>query len=135
MLRAFSTFYIIVEIILIIFVLKFQGLEIYAAEVLISGILGLALIFKFGILTFFDEMRSFSTKSIFRELGIAMGGAFLFLPGILSEIIGATFIIVSLFLKKHTQPNFTQNFGQNAENKGTFDESEIIDVEIIEERK
>ena len=61
-------------------------------------------------------------------------------PGILSDILAVVVVIMSFLIKnfnlfgRNTQ-NYTQNNSQNNTKYKQNDNSEIIDVEIIEEEK
>ena len=65
------------------------------------------------------------------EFGLAFGAVALILPGILSDFIGIILIIFSIFWRENNQNKAKFYSEKNRQNK---DESDIIDVEIIEDK-
>lgn len=105
-------------------------------EIIISGILGFGILASqheamFGSLRDMamgrGSMGGFITRSFFRFIG----GLLLIIPGILSDIFGIVFFIISLLFKASgTYSNQTYS-NKNAESRH-FDD-DVIDVEVIEE--
>ena len=125
--RFFAFLFFLIEAVFIyLFVDKFGFLN-YFLEVLVSGFVGIALLFK-----------SFLGGNLFSQLGLSFGGALLFLPGILTDIFGIAVVVFSLVFKKNVAKNESyqefkfQNFSEQGSKK---DDGEIIDVEVIEEPK
>ncbi|MBF0917083.1 MAG: FxsA family protein [Campylobacter sp.] len=123
-----------------LFVDKFGFLN-YFLEVLVSGFVGIALLFNAGFSSLNSPQvafKSFLGGNLFSQLGLSFGGALLFLPGILTDIFGIAVVVFSLVFKKNVAKNESyqefkfQNFSERTprENDG-----EIIDVEVIEEPK
>ena len=86
------------------------------------------------------EIPKITLNSIFGGFGYVIGGILFMVPGILSDILAVTVVIMSFLIKnfnlfgRNTQ-NYTQNNSQNNTKYKQNDNSEIIDVEIIEEEK
>ena len=139
--RFFAFLFFIIEAVLIyVFVDKFGFLN-YFLEVLVSGFVGMALLFNAGFSSLNSPQmafKSFLGGNLFSQLGLSFGGALLFLPGILTDVFGIAVIVFSLVFKKNVAKNESyqefkfQNFNERAPRQ---DEGEIIDVEVIEEPK
>lgn len=138
--KFFLLLYAFFELFFIILAIKTLGFGIYALEVLLSGAVGMAVLFKFGVFKFMDNMRENGgffgySGGIFSyllgEFGLAFGAVALILPGILSDFIGIILIIFSIFWRENNQNKAKFYSEKNRQNK---DESDIIDVEIIEDK-
>ncbi|RDU56681.1 FxsA family protein [Helicobacter sp. MIT 99-5507] len=120
--------YFFIEIFCIVeFADEFGILSLFL-EMIITAILG------FGILlsqastlpNAYNEILSggisnFIGRNLFRLIGAVM----LIIPGILCDIVGISFVFISLFFKtKETRYEYKKD-----------DDSDIIDVEIIEDKK
>ncbi|MCH5335936.1 MAG: FxsA family protein [Campylobacter sp.] len=111
-------------------------LEIVASVLFISAFgLGNFLIFMllsviFGVILlviFWNNMLEFQVrdfKSMLRQFSFVIAGFLLIFPGILTSVLGILVLIFGLFIK--IRP---------AKNKQNLDNEEIIDVEIIEDKK
>ena len=118
--------YILIEILVTwIFVSIFGGFA-FKVEVLVSVIIGIFTLIKFGNFRQIDG-NFFCFDAIFTKFGLLLAGIFLILPGILGDIFGI------LILCAPNRISNSQNFTQN--NTNNYDKNEIIDVEIIEEDK
>ena len=133
-------FFIIEAVLIYVFVDKFGFLN-YFLEVLVSGFVGIALLFNAGFSSLNSPQmafKSFLDGNLFSQLGLSFGGALLFLPGILTDVFGIAVVVFSLIFKKNVAKNESyqefkfQNFNERAPRQ---DEGEIIDVEVIEEPK
>ena len=133
-------FFIIEAVLIYVFVDKFGFLN-YFLEVLVSGFVGIALLFNAGFSSLNSPQmafKSFLGGNLFSQLGLSFGGALLFLPGILTDIFGIAVVVFSLIFKKNVAKNESyqefkfQDFNERAPRQ---DEGEIIDVEIVEEPK
>ena len=133
-------FFIIEAVLIYVFVDKFGFLN-YFLEVLVSGFVGIALLFNAGFSSLNSPQmafKSFLGGNLFSQLGLSFGGALLFLPGILTDVFGIAVVVFSLIFKKNVAKNESyqefkfQNFNERAPRQ---DEGEIIDVEVIEEPK
>ncbi|WP_462104521.1 FxsA family protein [Campylobacter concisus] len=133
-------FFIIEAALIYVFVDKFGFLN-YFFEVLVSGFVGIALLFnaRFSSLNSPQmAFKSFLGGNLFSQLGLSFGGVLLFLPGILTDVFGIAVVIFSLIFKKNVAKNESyqefkfQNFSERTPREN---EGEIIDVEVIEEPK
>ncbi|MSN95977.1 hypothetical protein F1B92_02000 [Campylobacter sp. FMV-PI01] len=124
--------YFVFEIIFVVFFLSEYSFFILFFEILFSAIIGYILITKFGVLNITKNLTKISPSIVFGNLGLAISGMLLMVPGILSDSVGVLIIFVSLIMKiikkdrdkfNNTQNN-TYNYTKN---------DEVIDVEIIEE--
>lgn len=131
MLKTLAVPYIILEILITAYFVDNTSFLLYLLEVLASGFIGVLLIFKFGLFSF--NINFINPNSFFSKFGFMFAGLLLMIPGILCDILGILTLIVSLFfeLKK---PKQTEKFTKNS-NTNQDPNSDIIDVEIIEERK
>ena len=139
--RFFAFLFFLIEAVFIyLFVDKFGFLN-YFLEVLVSGFVGIALLFNARFSSLNSPQTAFASflgGNLFSQLGLGFGGALLFLPGILTDIFGIAVVIFSLVFKKNAAKNESyqefkfQNFSEHGSKK---DDGEIIDVEVIEEPK
>lgn len=139
--------YIAIEIYLVAEVIDEWGFLAFIIEVAVSALLGFGIIASQfsvmseslrNIMAFNISVSGFLGRSILRFLG----GILLIFPFILSDILGLTFFIISLFFKaveRESMGNFSRNFGgdfssdfKDLRNSRDSNESEIIDAEIIE---
>ena len=137
--------YIAIEFYLVIRVVEASGFWIFVAEIAVSALLGLGILASQfsvmseslrNIMAFNLSVSSFLGRSILRFLG----GIMLILPFVLSDILGLTFFIMSLFLKANERDlrnDFGENFEHNFQKEFDFsrdsrENSDIIDAEIIE---
>ena len=108
-------------------------------EILLSGFAGV-FIFKTLNISLVESMQKVARREISQEEFISIGlfklvGAFLLiLPGVFSDILGALMqfdefgsFVANKFIVKRNETSYT--------NKNDFDDAEIIDVEIIEDKK
>ncbi|CZE47856.1 FxsA family protein [Campylobacter geochelonis] len=138
--RNFTLPYIFFEAIFIyLFISKFGFLN-FILEVILSGILGVFIIFKLGFSNFTNQIKILTPSSLFGNLGSVFGALLLVLPGIFSDVAGILVLVVSFFINKklktkENEYNNTQDYTQNFTQKPRYDNDDIIDVEIIEEEK
>ncbi|WP_181646875.1 FxsA family protein [Helicobacter sp. 16-1353] len=142
--------YLFVEIYLIVSFADEFGILSLFLEILLSAFVGIGILatqYRVMIESYNSIFRSqngignFIGKSFFRLIG----GILLIVPGILSDVIGLSFFIISLFfptkLKNDSNPNDFQEFRYSSDfsgfqdSKNSKDNPEIIDVEIIEDNK
>ena len=136
--------YIVIEFYLVLKVVEASGFWLFVLEIAVSALLGLGILasqfsvmseYLRNIMAFNLSVSSFLGRSILRFLG----GIMLILPFVLSDILGLTFFIMSLFFKAN-EMDLRNDFGKNFDNnfKKDFDfssdsrENDIIDAEIIE---
>ena len=98
--RFFAFLFFLIEAVFIyLFVDKFGFLN-YFLEVLVSGFVGIALLFNVGFSSLNSPQvafKSFLGGNLFSQLGLSFGGALLFLPGILTDIFGIAVVVFFLF--------------------------------------
>lgn len=135
--------YLFVEIYFIVLFADEFGILSVFLEILISAFLGLGILatqYRVMLESYNSIFKSqsgignFIGKSFFRLIG----GILLIAPGILSDVIGLGFFIISLFFPtrlKSDNDEFFGEFGEFQNREDSTDSSEIIDVEIIEDNK
>lgn len=146
-----SRFYFLLEIVaILLYIVKF-GIINYFAEVIVSAIFGIFIIFKFGFIQIAPDIKKFSINPL-DTFSTSFGGFLLIMPGILTDICGIFIIIFTLlfgnkekddtkefFYKKQKQDKFNSRFDYfneyKKEDKKNKNDVEIIDVEVIEEDK
>lgn len=134
--------YIAIEFYLVIRVVEASGFWLFVLEIAVSALLGLGILAsQFSVMSEYlrnimaFNLSSFLGRSILRFLG----GIMLILPFVLSDILGLTFFVMSLFFKANER-DLRNDFGENFESdfRKEFDfsrdshENDIIDAEIIE---
>ncbi|MBR8462729.1 FxsA family protein [Campylobacter sp. faydin G-24] len=136
--------YIIVELIATYFFIISYGFFTLLLEILISGAIGLALIFRMGLngtTNINGFLNLFANGSIVNTLSLGVAGFLLFMPGILSDMLGVAVLIASLFIKPkmqnmHNTENFTYyEFKSRQNSTKNYNEDDIIDVEVIDETR
>lgn len=91
---------------------------------MVGGVVLLALFWKNML-----EFRISTPKEMFTQFAFVIAGFLLIIPGVLSSILGILTLIFGLvFCLK--RPNFDKKHS-----KHNYDDEEIIDVEIIEEKR
>lgn len=98
------------------------GILPFKFELMISALVGILVLIKFAK---FKNEGLVNFSAIFTKFGLIIAGILLIFPGILGDIFG----ILILFAPHKNSQNNTQNFTKNNA------DSDIIDVEIIEESK
>lgn len=122
--RSLGIFYVLFEVLAIyIFVNEYGFLNLFL-EIIISGIVGFIVLFKFG---FINMANLSSPMQMISNFGISIGGFLLMLPGVVCDIIGVCVIMFSAFAKKDVSTN--KSFKQDNT------QEDIIDVEVIDEDK
>ncbi|MGP1484678.1 MAG: FxsA family protein [Campylobacter sp.] len=125
--------YLIVEFFSTSFFVSAYGFLGLFIETILTGFLGAILISRIGFLNLFSRLMFLSSSDIFSYLGIAIGGFLLFIPGIVTDILGII-IVAICFLETFQKPK-ERFYSQNSSAKQPKNDDEIIDVEIIEERR
>lgn len=117
--------YIFLEIFAIYTFVDEFGFFTFFIEVIVSAMLGLVFMAKFG----FVSMRNLnSVINLINNFGVSIGSFLILMPGILCDITGFCIIIFSVFSRKNIDES------NNIFKKYSEDE-DIIDVEIINEDK
>ncbi|WP_033915755.1 FxsA family protein [Campylobacter sputorum] len=122
--RTLAFIYIFIEIFIIYVFIDEYGFLKFFLEVIISAVIGLMLMFKFG---FINMTNLSSPMQMISNFGISIGGFLLMLPGLMCDIVGLCVIIFSVFANKKIDKNY--NFKKDNTNE------DIIDVEVIDEDK
>lgn len=145
--------YLASEIYLIAQFIDEWGFLAFVGEVILSAVLGFGILSaQFGavgdnlkgLMNFRVSVSAFLGKSIFR----AIGGILLILPFVLSDILGACFVVISLFFRtKNAKSSFdfhsdsanfaeSNKFGAESSDFKDFsaEQGDIIDAEIIEHK-
>ncbi|RDU62614.1 FxsA family protein [Helicobacter sp. MIT 14-3879] len=126
--------YIVIEIYLIILSVDEFGLLFIILEMIISFLLGAGIIASQGDVMF-SSLKNISERkvSISNFVGMSffrfISGILLIIPGILSDIFGVLFFIISLLFKSNKAYYKEEYYNKKESN------NDVIDVEIIEEDK
>lgn len=131
MLKGVFGLYFALEMLLIVGLIAVYGLRgfgYYALEVIISGIIGMVILSKFGMQNLINNFGMFNLKSAFHEFSFVISGILFVLPGILSDIF-AIILLIFYFFGKKNRANFTDN-----QTRPNHENSDIIDVEVIEDK-
>ena len=131
--------YLILELLITANFVDNNGFLVYVVEVLFSAVLGVAVV---GLSTTANarEIPRITLNSIFGGFGYVIAGILFMVPGILSDILAVVVAIMSFLVKnfnlfgRNTQ-NYTQNNPNNNTQNEKYNDTEIIDVEVIEEEK
>ncbi len=122
--------YFFIEIFCIVEFADEFGIFILFLEIIVSAIFGFGILLsQYSMLPMaYNEIlnggiRNFIGRNILRLIGVIL----LIIPGILCDIIGASFVVISLFFTTKEQ------IYKKEQNK--YEDSDIIDVEIIEDKK
>lgn len=126
--------YVILETLFVMMFIYKYGFFALLLEVILSIAIGFVLISKFGMLDLVRDFRTISPKDISGNFGIALGGLFLLIPGILSDTIGFLIIISSLIMKFLGKDYMDLKTSNKTDKKRYQEDDDIIDVEIIDER-
>lgn len=122
--------YFFIEIFCIVEFADEFGIFSLFLEMIVSAIFGFGLLLSQASMlpSAYNKILSggisnFIGYNLFRLLGAMM----LIVPGILCDIVGISFVIVSLFFRTK-EAQYTQEYKED-------DDSDIVDVEIIEDKK
>lgn len=124
--------YLFIEIFFIIEFADEFGILTLFVEIIISAVIGFGvLLSQYSMLpgAYREILNGGIGNFIGRNVLRLIGAILLILPGILCDVVGVCFIIISLFFVTK-EANIGQKSGYKRD-----DESEIIDVEIIEDKK
>lgn len=122
--KTLAFIYIFIEIFIIYAFIDEYGFLKFLLEIIISAVIGLMFMFKFG---FINMANLSSPMQMISNFGISIGGFLLMLPGLMCDIVGLCVIIFSVFANKKIDKNY--NFKKDNTNE------DIIDVEVIDEDK
>lgn len=121
-----------IEAIASIFYIMEWGFASLVIECLITGIIGFILVFRIGLFHMLNQLSFYGFRNIFSFFGYGLGGVLLFLPGIISDIVGLFIVIIAFIFSINNSPKNTQYHGFSYSKQ---EDSDIIDVEVVEDRK
>ena len=109
-------------------------------EVIVSAILGLFFMFRVGFFQLTSNIAFFKPADVFSSVGMAIGGFFMFIPGLITDVLGAAIVAVAFFanLKNGSERARAGEFYREKFESGQSkprDDGEIIDVEVVEEKR
>ena len=140
MIRHFFTPYVILEIVAAYFFIHAYGFLNLVLEVIASAVLGLFFIFRVGFFQLTSNIAFFKPADVFSSVGMAIGGFFMFIPGLITDVLGAAIVAVAFFanLKNGGERARAGEFYREKFESGQSkpcDDGEIIDVEVVEEKR
>ncbi|QCD52419.1 FxsA family protein [Campylobacter sp. RM16192] len=137
MLRRLFLPYIIIEMFALYLFVNKYGFFNFVLEVILTAILGSVIMFRVGFVQFFSRAMFIRVSDIFGALGIAIGGFFILIPGLVSDFLGIAILILSMFTifkNLNNTKNYSEFKSRSKETKNS-ENIDIIDVEIVEESK
>ena len=140
MIRHFFTPYVILEIVAAYFFIHAYGFLNLVFEVIATGVLGLFFMFRVGFFQLTSNIAFFKPSDVFSSVGMAIGGFFMFIPGLITDVLGAAIVAVAFFanLKNGGERARAGEFYREKFESGQSkprDNGEIIDVEVVEEKR
>ena len=140
MIRHFFTPYIVLEIVAAYFFIHAYGFLNLVFEVIASAVLGLFFMFRVGFFQLTSNIAFFKPADVFSSVGMAIGGFFMFIPGLITDVFGAAIVAVAFFAnlknggeRKSGSEYYHEKF-ESGQSKPR-DDGEIIDVEVVEEKR
>ena len=140
MIRHFFTPYVVLEIIAAYFFIHAYGFLNLVLEVIASAVLGLFFIFRVGFFQLTSNIAFFKPSDGISSVGMAIGGFFMFIPGLITDVLGAAIVAVAFFAnlknggERARAGEFYREKFESGQNKPR-DDGEIIDVEVVEEKR
>lgn len=119
--------YIVIELIAIYFYIDSYGFFSFLAEVILSAVFGMFIVFNIGFKNLKDRFNALKPTDIFSSFGIGLGGFLLFLPGIISDCFGIIIACVSILVRKNSNDDISREFKR-------YDD-EVIDVEVVDDSR
>ena len=140
MIRHFFTPYVVLEIVAAYFFIHAYGFLNLALEVIATAVLGLFFMFRVGFFQLTSNITFFKPADVFSSVGMAIGGFFMFIPGLITDVLGAAIVAVAFFanLKNGGERARAGEFYREKFESGQSkprDDGEIIDVEVVEEKR
>ena len=140
MIRHFFTPYVVLEIAAAYFFIHAYGFLNLVLEVIASAVLGLFFMFRVGFFQLTSNTAFFKPADVFSSVGMAIGGFFMFIPGLITDVLGAAIVAVAFFanLKNGGERARAGEFYREKFESGQSkpcDDGEIIDVEVVEEKR
>ena len=128
------------EIIAAYFFIHTYGFLNLVLEVIASAVLGLFFIFRVGFFQLASNIAFFKPADVFSSVGMAIGGFFMFIPGLITDVLGAAIVAVAFFAnlknggeRKDGSKYYYEKF-ESGQSKSR-DDGDIIDVEVVEEKR
>ena len=127
MIKHFFTPYVVLEIAAAYFFIHAYGFLNLVLEVISTAILT-------------SNIAFFKPADVFSSVGMAIGGFFMFIPGLITDVLGAAIIAVAFFAnlknggeRKGGSEYYYEKFESGRDKPR--DDGEIIDVEVVEEKR
>ena len=140
MIKHFFTPYVILEIVAAYFFIHAYGFLNLVLEVIATAILGLFFMFRVGFFQLTSNIAFFKPSDVFSSVGMAIGGFFMFIPGLITDVLGAAIVAVAFFAnlknggERARAGEFYREKFESGQNKPR-DDGEIIDVEVVDEKR
>ena len=140
MIKHFFTPYVVLEIVAAYFFIHAYGFLNLVLEVIATAILGLFFMFRVGFFQLTSNIAFFKPSDVFSSGGIAIVGFFMFIPGLITDVLGAAIVAVAFFAnlknggERARAGEFYREKFESGQNKPR-DDGEIIDVEVVEEKR
>lgn len=140
MIKHFFTPYVVLEIAAAYFFIHAYGFLNLVLEVIATAVLGLFFMFRVGFFQLTSNIAFFKPADVFSSIGMAIGGFFMFIPGLITDVLGAAIVTVAFFanLKNGGERARAGEFYREKFESGQskpHDDGEIIDVEVVEEKR
>lgn len=124
-----------VELVAGLIYISLFGFASLVLECIITAIIGFSLAFRAGFISAFNQLSFYGVRDIFSNIGYSLGGVLLFIPGLVSDFVGVLIVIAAFLIGQNLAPkNDKFKYGDFKENRAK-DDGEIIDVEIVEEKR
>ena len=139
MIKHFFTPYVVLEIVAAYFFIHAYGFLNLVFEVIATAVLGLFFMFRVGFFQLMSNIAFFKPADVFSSVGMAIGGFFMFIPGLITDVFGAAIVAIAFFanLKNGGERARAGEFYREKFESGQSkprDDGEIIDVEVVEEK-
>jgi len=92
MIKHFFTPYVVLEIAAAYFFIHAYGFLNLVLEVIASAVLGLFFMFRVGFFQLTSNIAFFKPSDVFSSVGMAIGGFFMFIPGLITDVLGAAIV-------------------------------------------
>ncbi|WP_169973902.1 MULTISPECIES: FxsA family protein [unclassified Campylobacter] len=137
MLRLLFMPYVAIEVICAYFFISEYGFLPLVLEVIATAVLGMFFMFQVGFFQLISRIVFLKPSDIFGVLGMPIGGFFLFIPGVATDVLGVVVIIFALFSNLKNQPLKKEREGEyySYRREHKEEDGEIIDVEVVEEER
>nr|WP_314391220.1 FxsA family protein [uncultured Campylobacter sp.] len=140
MIKHFFTPYVVLEIVAAYFFIHAYGFLNLVLEVIATAILGLFFMFRVGFFQLTSNIAFFKPADVFSSVGMAIGGFFMFIPGLITDVLGVAIVAVAFFAnlknggERARAGEFYREKFESRQGKPR-DDGEIIDVEVVEVKR